>query len=312
MDESFYESKKLPKEQLFALMQKKDHPAIGQFSLMCFLFFGSGAWIVLSWNGPIWQLIASHLLFGIMCCSTFACLHETVHNTAFRSKSLNQLAARICGFAQIYPATVFREFHFTHHRHTHVPGMDPEISLGHKPITGLLSSIPIYLSWITGIPFLLFKSFMLIAGAFGMPEFLRKNFFPFIRPEVRLKLAIECCCIFLIYAGLVSLALYVNPGFWGIFTGLMFGHCILASYLLPEHNGLPHKGHILEKTRSMNTNKLVKVLMWNMPYHAEHHAYPAIPFHSLPDLHELLREEIMHKEEDYPDFHFKVIKRKIR
>ena len=43
--------------------------------------------------------------------------------------------------------------------------------------------------------------------------------------------------------------------------------------------------------------------MWNMPYHAEHHAFPAVPFHSLPALNKVLKSEIKHKDESLVDFH---------
>jgi fatty acid desaturase len=29
-----------------------------------------------------------------------------------------------------------------------------------------------------------------------------------------------------------------------------------------------------------------------MPYHAEHHAYPALPFHALPAAHDLLNDRV--------------------
>jgi fatty acid desaturase len=29
-----------------------------------------------------------------------------------------------------------------------------------------------------------------------------------------------------------------------------------------------------------------------MPYHAEHHAFPSVPFHALPSLHRELRADI--------------------
>lgn len=311
MEESFHQSKKIDKELMKGLMQKSDHPALLRFILMYSLVLGSAAWMVISWNGPLWQLILAHMLFAGMCCSTFACLHETVHNTAFKSRTMNEIAARLTAIVQLYPATIFREFHFQHHRHTHVPGLDPEISLGNKPIPSLLASLPTYMAWITGIPFLCFKIFMTLTGALGMPEFLRKSFFPFYNSRSRLKLMFECWFIVLIYASIVYLALNVSPGFWCIFSGIVLGHCVLATYLLPEHNGLPHEGNIFEKTRSMHTSKLVKFFMWNMPYHAEHHAYPAVPFHALPALHKIINDEILHQDEGYPGFHFKVLKRDI-
>jgi fatty acid desaturase len=38
-------------------------------------------------------------------------------------------------------------------------------------------------------------------------------------------------------------------------------------------------------TRSTPAPAFVRFNMWNMNYHAEHHLYPSIPFHKLPDAH---------------------------
>ena len=43
----------------------------------------------------------------------------------------------------------------------------------------------------------------------------------------------------------------------------------------------------------------MKLFAWNMPYHAEHHAYPAIPFHALPRLHARVRGKIENLEPGY-------------
>jgi fatty acid desaturase len=44
---------------------------------------------------------------------------------------------------------------------------------------------------------------------------------------------------------------------------------------------------------------VVKLFAWNMPFHAEHHAYPAVPFHALPALHAHVRGRIEHLEPGY-------------
>jgi fatty acid desaturase len=41
---------------------------------------------------------------------------------------------------------------------------------------------------------------------------------------------------------------------------------------------------MLDNTRTTYTNVVMRALAWNMPYHAEHHAYPAVPFHRLPEV----------------------------
>lgn len=54
-------------------------------------------------------------------------MHECIHDTAFRSSVFNTAVSFLCGFAIIIPPTWFRYFHFAHHRHTHEPGLDPEL-----------------------------------------------------------------------------------------------------------------------------------------------------------------------------------------
>lgn len=311
MDEHFHESRSLPKERMRELIKKSDGAALLRFTAMYVLFLGACALAVLGWHKAPWQWALSQLCLGVLCCSTFAALHETAHGTAFKTPLLNKVAAFLAGIAHIYPSVVFRELHFTHHRHTHVPGKDPEISLGTGPAPSVVRTLPMYLGWLTGLPLFLFKVGMTVNGALGMPEPLRKRLYPFIRPKVRPALALESLCVLAVYGAVVLLALRVHPGFWGILTGQLVGHALLASYVSAEHNGLPYGAPILDCTRSMRAGPLVKLLMWNMPYHAEHHAYPAVPFHALPLLHQELRAELKNTGLGYPGFHLNVLRRRI-
>jgi len=49
---------------------------------------------------------------------------------------------------------------------------------------------------------------------------------------------------------------------------------------------------ILESTRSFRTNLLAKFLYMNMNNHVEHHLYPNVPFHALPDLAEAVKDQV--------------------
>ncbi len=308
MEKTYYQSEEVSTEALHNLIRRTNHPALVRFVAMYMLVICTGIWVVLAWQGAWWNLTLSQLGFGTMVCSAFACLHETAHGTAFDSKRLNRIAAFLCGLVHLYPSSLFRELHFTHHRHTHVPGLDPEISLGNRPAPSVISNLPMYLGWLTGLPLLMFKIGMLVSGALGMPEVLRINLYPFVRPSMRRTIAVESACVLIFHVALLLMAIFVHSGFWGIFVGQVVGHCLLAAYLTPEHNGLPHDGNILEKTRSMDTNRLVKLLMWNMPYHAEHHAFPAVPFHALPSLREHIQNELKHRTHGYSNFHVGVVK----
>jgi fatty acid desaturase len=311
MKEEFHVSDKISNSKMKELLLKSNRPALFRFIIMYFIFLSTSISIIVCWDKSWFALLPAFALFGIIGCSLFACEHETIHNTAFKSDFLNRMASLLAGLGHMYAPTAFRDLHFTHHKFTHVPGKDPEISLGNKPMPSAVANIPNYLGWITGIPLILFKTVMLVFGAIGMPEIIRQKFFPFIRPEIRFKLAIESISILSIYMGIVLLACCYHSGFWGILIGQVFSHCLLASYLIMEHNGLPHEGNIFEKTRSIKTNKFVKFIMWNMPYHAEHHAYPGIPFHTLPQIHDELSDEIINSDEGHLEFHIKVIKGKV-
>ena len=309
MEENFYTSSKISPQTIQGLIKKNNRTAFLRFILMYSLFLAMGVGIVWSWNQSIVLWIGFTLAFGMLMCSLFACQHECIHNTAFKTKRLNQIGAFITGLSYVYPSIIFRELHFTHHRHTHEPGLDPEISLGGKPLQSVISNLPFYLTWLSGFPLFLFKIGMTTVGALGMPEFMRKKVYPFISSEVRLKLVLECWVVLAVHLSILGLSIYVYDGFSGLFIGLLVGHSFLASYTAAEHNGLPHEGSILEKTRSIAAPPFVKFLMWNMPYHAEHHSYPAVPFHALPLLHEEMKTELKHKGQNHPKFHWMVLRK---
>jgi fatty acid desaturase len=45
-------------------------------------------------------------------------------------------------------------------------------------------------------------------------------------------------------------------------------------------------------TRTLKLNPFVRFLYFNMNYHIEHHMFPMVPFHSLPKLHERIKQDL--------------------
>jgi len=68
----------------------------------------------------------------------------------------------------------------------------------------------------------------------------------------------------------------------------LIGQVFLRFYFLHEHRGCPLGSFMFSVTRTTYTSWLICALAWNMPFHAEHHAWPTIPFHLLPSLHETI------------------------
>jgi len=93
------------------------------------------------------------------------------------------------------------------------------------------------------------------------------------------------------FGSLVALWIWILP--------FLLGQAFLRPYLLAEHTACAFTRDCLDNTRTTLTLPLVRLFAWNMPYHAEHHAYPAVPFHALPRLHERVRARIANLDPGY-------------
>ena len=93
----------------------------------------------------------------------------------------------------------------------------------------------------------------------------------------------------------VPLAFWVGPQ--------LLGQPLLRLYLLTEHTGCTEDGNGLTNTRTVLTNGAMRLLMWNMSFHTEHHLYPSIPFHRLPDAHAAVRGRLGVVQEGYARWH---------
>jgi fatty acid desaturase len=65
----------------------------------------------------------------------------------------------------------------------------------------------------------------------------------------------------------------------------------------------------LTNTRTTLTLWPLQFLMWNMPFHAEHHLYPSIPFHALLVAHQPLKQYFAHRERGYVQVNRDIIAR---
>ena len=89
---------------------------------------------------------------------------------------------------------------------------------------------------------------------------------------------------------------------WLWLLPLLIGQPFLRAYLLAEHGLCPPVANMLENSRTTFTNRIVRFLAWNMPYHAEHHSYPNVPFHRLPAFHRLTQAHLKSTSDGYAEF----------
>lgn len=239
-----------------------------------------------------WMLPAAWV-YGTLLVFLFAPLHETVHGTAFRSRGLNRAVSVACGWILLLPPRYFRAFHFEHHRHTQDPDRDPE--LAEPPPRTWLG----YLWRITGVPYWVNRLCVMARHAAGRVHE------PWIAGSERGRIVLEARLFLASYAaiGAVSAASGSPLLIWCWIVPALFGQPMLRLYLMAEHTGCPTSPDMLENSRTVHTNALVRFLAWNMPFHAEHHAYAAVPFHALPRIHTELAPRIRCQSPGYRQVH---------
>ena len=244
----------------------------------------------IAWN-TAW-LLPMLIVQGVVWVSFFACLHETVHRTAFQSRKWNDRIATLCGFALLIPATHFRRFHNAHHRHPQISGKDPELSAP-KPQT-----LAQYVCWVSALPF--WKDRLLELSRHAQGD-IRDDFVPEqehrqVVREARIALGLLGGSLVWGMLGWSGLLCY-----W--LLPLLFGQPFLRLFLLAEHTGCEESTNPEANTRTTLSNRWVRWLMWNMPYHAEHHVCPQVPFHQLPQLHGQLKSRWQVVASGYRAFH---------
>ena len=278
----------LSDEQRHALTLKSDRKGLLALAvhLGAIVVTGTLIW----WRVPFWPLIM--IAHGLLITFLFSLLHEAIHRTPFRSVWLNDVVAHICGFILVIPALWFRYFHLAHHRHTQDPDNDPEL-FSPKPET-----IRQYVLHVTGLLFWwrMFKTILNQAADRGDEAYIPRSARSRVRVEARLYVAAYVAfglgCWWL--GTFEPIYLWIIPA--------LLGQPFLRLFLLAEHGRCPLVANMLENTRTTFTNGIVRRLSWNMSFHAEHHSFPTVPFHQLPNLHSIAKDHLGETENGYVAF----------
>ena len=287
---------RLSDDALTALVERSDRRGLAHLALHVVTIAAAGA-IYASAFDTAWMLPAAWL-YGTTLVFLFAPLHETVHYTAFRSRWLNRAVSSVCGWILVLPPRYFRAFHLEHHRYTQDPERDPELAVA-PPATryGYLWRVSGLQYWTSRIRTTLTTAAGRVAEAYITPSERTA-----VVREARLYLA-----SYVVLAA-VSTAAGSAAVLWLWLVPVVLGQPMLRLYLLAEHTGCPMVPDMLANSRTVHTNAVVRFLAWNMPYHAEHHAYAAIPFHALPRAHAALGPFVRVQSQGYARVHRELIR----
>ena len=249
-----------------------------------------------------WWFVPLFMLQGMLLNFLYAPEHECDHFTAFRSRWLNVWGARVCGFCIVLPNDYHRFSHYAHHRHTQDWKKDPEL-LARKPICNVRN----YLWLLSGLSTTVGRLRILFVHATGNVDEWYAN-----DAQRRTLVTSARWHLFLYFLVLISATII-----WGLWPFVLWiAPLVLMRWTyymqgLGEHAGLTHRDNTLLNTRTFTTNIFMRLLNWNMTYHAAHHTFPSIPFYRLPALQREIESKLPYQlpSSPYLSFHYGMLKR---
>jgi len=278
--------------ELRTLSERSDRSGALRLSLHLALL-GLTGWLLAI--APVWWKLPAMLPFGIVQAALFAPIHETMHMTAFRSRRANQLVGWLAACPSLLNWHFYTAFHLAHHRHTQDPARDPALLVA-PPAT-----LDRYLLRLCALPYWQLRLTVLwqgLRGDLSMYPFITDRMAPRITRSLRAMAALVVATSAL---SMATIAWWAPLVFW--LGPQLLGQPFLRAYLLTEHTACTLDANGLTNTRTTMTAWPMHVLMWNMSYHAEHHLYPSIPFHSLPAAHAALRDRLGVIQQGYLRWH---------
>lgn len=260
----------LDRETVRRLSQRSDAHGFLQLGAHISLLSAT-AFLVWASRGHLW-LAPALVLHGVVLSFLFCALHESIHRTAFASRWPNELVAWICGALLMLPPEYFRGFHFAHHRFTQDPARDPELTQ-QSP-----SNVVSYLWRASGLPY--WHDRLTVTLRHALTGRVAE---PFVPPGKASLIVREARILWACYLCVVAVSLYFQRAsaliYWVV--PAILGQPFLRLFLMSEHIGCAFSDDMLANTRTTYTNASVRLIAWRMPYHAEHHCFPSVPFHAL-------------------------------
>ena len=275
----------VPRAVMKDLMKRTDGPAIRDTILWFALLIG-GAWGGIAFWGT-WAAVPFFVVYGVIygssCDSRW---HECGHGTAFRTPWMNDVIYQIASFMVIRNPVTWRWSHARHHTDTYIVGRDAEIAWMRppKPVMAVLAFFDVFGTY---------RSLkILIRNASGNLSSDEKDYIPASEwgktiLAARIHMAIYAATIVsaLVMQSWLPLMLIGLPRIYGCW------HMVLCGHL--QHAGLADNvlDHRLN-ARTVYMNPVSRYLYWNMNYHVEHHMFPMVPYHALPRLHALIKDDL--------------------
>lgn len=240
--------------------------------------------------------LGGELLLGLSLFRCFVITHECGHGTLFKTKWINTAAGSVTGMLCQVPYICWRNVHFEHHKWVGIVDKDPT-SAGlldakkYSPVTRSILSV----FWKLRLPLAAIGG---VIAAFWL--------YPFKQGRAGHKANV--------ISGAVSLVITITPvviGFWAFGSRFMLTYWLPAMLIffvwfecinLTHHSGLypyisdthpqaiPLHAQDAHCRTAVMPSWLSMLLCYHFNLHTEHHLYPTVPWHRLPDVMKALRK----------------------
>ena len=275
----------VPRKTMKALMQRSDAPAIRDTLMWFALLLTSAAGGIATWG--TWWCVPFFFVYGTMYGSASdSRWHECGHGTAFKTRWMNDVVYQIASFMLMRNPVTWRWSHARHHTDTIIVGRDAEIAVMRPPDLArtVVNFVGLLDTW--------HSMKALLKNAAGTVTDEEQTFIP----DMERHKAVTAARVHIaIYGATVVAAVATRSWLPLMIIGLprMYGcwHMLLVGLL--QHGGLADNvvDHRLN-SRTVYMNPVSRFIYWNMNYHVEHHMFPMVPYHALPQLHELIKHDL--------------------
>lgn len=281
----------LPQEQIAALRKRRLWSAPGRIALNVAVYAALALVVTRASLGPA-RYVAWPAM-GFVLAGFYAAVHDCWHQNLFASRAANRAVGVLFSAPLLKNFTVGKTSHFVHHRFTRISG-DNEPRFDFTSYRQYLGAL-----WNPSLSRSLALSLRLLVGGSlpGLTDDARRS--------ARLDAAAVLAWLVVAAALTTCSPQTMAEVYWG---ALAFFPTMVVVVALPEHHGCESGPEVLVSTRSTVSNGLVRALIWNSNYHAEHHLYPSMPSSSLPAAHRLLRARLRNVAPGYVAFHFGVLR----
>ena len=275
---------RLDKKTLKAIAARSDAPGLIYLAQWALALGLSAALVWLS-LGTVWVWPAMAVMGTILTVPAYAFSHECAHGTAFRTRWLNETVLWVTSLIYMEEPLHRRYTHTNHHTHTWHVGKDSQMPF----------DTPMGLGgwWAEVTGFALLRFHLQVFWHLATRHYT--DTMRMVTPEAEFPKMTRNARIMVTIYGLIVLAPFLGVWWpvWFIVIPRVLGAPVMLLFTLTQHVELQEDApSILDSTRSFRGSRIGNFLYMNMNNHVEHHLYPQVPFHALPQLAEAVKDQV--------------------